>query len=101
MIVEFSVTPIGKGKSLSEDIAQVLDLVDRSGLDYRFTPMGTIVEGEWDLVMQLIKNCHQAMRERVDRVSTRIYIDDQKGAKDRIRHKVEAVEKKLGRKLSG
>lgn len=101
MIVEFSITPIGKGESLSADVAKVLDLVDKSGLDYRLTPMGTIVEGEWDEVMELIKRCHQAMLERANRVSTRIHIDDRKGAKDRIRHKVQAVEEKLGRELRG
>lgn len=97
MIVEFSITPIGKGESLSGDVAQVLELVDKSGLDYQLTPMGTVVEGEWDEVMTLIKRCHRAMRERANRVSTHIHIDDRKGAKDRIRHKVEAVERKLKR----
>jgi len=45
MLVEFSITPIGRGESLSEDVARILDLVDRSGLNYKLTPMGTIVEG--------------------------------------------------------
>lgn len=99
MIVEFSITPIGKGESLSGDVAQILDLVDKSGLEYRLTPMGTVVEGEWDEVMALIKRCHRAMRERADRVATWIHIDDQKGAKDQIRYKVDVVEKELGREL--
>ena len=99
MIVEFSITPIGKGESLSEDVARVLDLVDKSGLPYKLTPMGTIVEGEWDEVMDLIRECHHLMRERAPRVATWIHIDDRKGAAGRIRHKVEAVEKRLGREL--
>jgi uncharacterized protein (TIGR00106 family) len=99
MIVEFSITPLGKGESLSQDVAMVLDLVDKSGLDYRLTPMGTIIEGEWDEVLALIKRCHEAMLQRANRVSTWIHIDDRKGAKGRIRHKVEAVEKRLGREL--
>ncbi len=100
MIVEFSITPIGKGESLSEDIAQLLELVDKSGLDYRLTPMGTIVEGEWGEVLDLIRRCHETMLQRADRVATWIHIDDRKGAKDRIRYKIEAVEKELGRELS-
>jgi uncharacterized protein (TIGR00106 family) len=100
MIVEFSITPIGRGEGLSEEIARVLDLVDKSGLEYRLTPMGTIVEGDWDEVFALIKRCHEAMLERANRVSTWVHIDDRKGVpKDRIRHKVEAVERRLGRSL--
>lgn len=100
MIVEFSITPIGKGESLSEDVAQVLDLVDRSGLPYRLTPMGTIVEGEWEEVLALIKGCHLLMLERAPRVATWIHIDDRRGATEQIHHKVEAVERRLGRELS-
>ncbi len=40
------------------------------------------------------------MLQRADRVATWIHIDDRKGAKDRIRYKIEAVEKELGRELS-
>jgi uncharacterized protein (TIGR00106 family) len=61
--------------------------------------MGTIVEGEWDEVLGLIKKCHQTMLERANRVATWIHIDDRKGARNQIRHKVEAVERELGRKL--
>jgi len=99
VLVEFSITPIGRGESLSEDIAAVLDLVDRSGLRYQLTAMGTLVEGDWDELMGLIKRCHQLVLERAPRVVTWIHIDDRKGATDQIRHKVEAVERRLGRKL--
>jgi len=99
MIVEFSITPLGKGESLSEDVARILDLVDRSGLDYRLTPMGTIVEGEWDEVMALIKECHHLMLERAPRVATWIHIDDRKSHTDQIQHKVKAVEERLKREL--
>jgi len=99
MIVEFSITPIGKGGSLSEDVARVLDLVDKSGLPYKLTPMGTVVEGGWDEVMALIKECHLLMLKHAPRVATWIHIDDRKGAKDRIRYKVKSVEEKLGREL--
>ncbi|MGQ9477423.1 MAG: MTH1187 family thiamine-binding protein [Candidatus Bipolaricaulia bacterium] len=99
MIVEFSITPIGRGESLSEEVARVLDLVDQSGLDYRLTPMGTILEGDWDEVFALIKRCHEAVLERANRVSTWVHIDDRKGAKGQIRYKVEAIERRLGRTL--
>ncbi|MFP3871693.1 MAG: MTH1187 family thiamine-binding protein [Candidatus Natronoplasma sp.] len=99
MLVEFSIVPLDKGVSLSDYVSKVLDMVDESGLEYQLTPMGTIVEGDWDEVMTLIKECHHEMREHSDRVETKIIIDDRVGAKDRITGKIESVEKKLGREL--
>jgi uncharacterized protein (TIGR00106 family) len=99
MIVEFSIIPIGKGEPLAELVARVADVVDASGLPYQLTAMGTIVEGEWDDVFELIKECHMVMRRAARRVSTRIVIDDREGARDRIRGKVEEVENALGRPL--
>ena len=99
MLVEFSITPIGKGESLSADVARVLDLVDKSGLNYKLTPMGTIVEGEWDEVMGLIKECHMLVRGRAPRVSTWIHIDDRPGRTRMLEQKIKSVEKRLGREL--
>ncbi|MCP2604547.1 MTH1187 family thiamine-binding protein [Candidatus Aminicenantes bacterium AH-873-B07] len=100
MIVEFSIIPIGKGESLSQYIAKIIDIVDKSGLPYKLTAMGTIVEGEWDDIMELIKECHFKMREYCNRVYTKITIDDREKAKNRIEEKVRAVEEILGRKVS-
>jgi uncharacterized protein (TIGR00106 family) len=99
MIVEFSVVPIGKGEELAGPVARIIDIVDRSGLPYQLTSMGTIVEGEWDDVFGLIKECHRRMRQDAGRVSTHITIDDRERARGRIQGKVEDVEKTLGRQL--
>ncbi len=99
MLVEFSIIPIGKGESLSEYIAKIIDIVDKSGLPYKLTPMGTIVEGEWDDVMELIKECHFKMKEYCNRIYTKITIDDRKGAKDRLEGKVRIIEEILGKEV--
>ena len=61
--------------------------------------MGTLVEGEWDDVMALIKECHFKMRRQGARVLTRISIDDREKAVNRLTGKVRDVEKALGREL--
>ncbi len=99
MIAEFSVVPLDKGESVSEYVSKILDMIDKSGLDYRFTPMATVVEGDWDEFMDLISKCHHEMRKRSKRVVTDIKIDDREGAKNRISGKIESVENKLGKKL--
>ena len=100
MMVEFSVVPLGTGASVSPVIARVMRIVIESGLPYKINPMGTVVEGEWDELMTLIKQCHaEAMRDAA-RVVTSIKIDDYKGKGPRLEQKVESVEQKLGRKLN-
>ncbi len=97
MLVQFSVVPVGTGESISEHVAEVIRMVDESGLPYRANPMGTVVEGEWDEVMNLIGRCHRRVLERSPRVLTSISIDDRPGKPDRITGKIESVEKRLGR----
>ncbi len=100
MIVEFAIVPLDKGESLSEHVSKVLDIVDESGVDYKLTPMGTIVEGEWNEIMDLIKRCHEHVREVSKRVETRIIIDDREGAKGRITGKIESVKSKLDKDVN-
>ena len=102
MLAELEVIPIGTGSaSLSAALAEVARLIDRSGLDYRVGPMGTVVEGEWDRIMTLTKQCHQAVLASSARVVTTIRIDDRKdkpGA-GRITQKVQSLEARVGKPL--
>ncbi|UCE20557.1 MAG: MTH1187 family thiamine-binding protein [Gemmatimonadota bacterium] len=99
MLAEFSVFPIGRGEGLSQYVSQIIKMVDESGLEYRLNPMGTVVEGEWDEVFDLIKRCHHQMRQFSTRVITNISVDDRKDAVGRITGKIESVEKTLGREI--
>jgi uncharacterized protein (TIGR00106 family) len=86
MIVEFSVVPIGRGEALAGPVARILDIVDKSGLPYQLTAMGTLVEGEWDEVFGLVRRCHDAMRGEAGRVYTHITIDDRPRTAGRSRN---------------
>ena len=99
MVVNFEVIPLGVGTSTSPYVAEVLKMVDDSGLDYRLTAMGTVVEGEWDQVMNLVRECHHRVLSRAERVITHVTIDDRKGYTGRIEGKVRSVEEKVGRTL--
>jgi uncharacterized protein (TIGR00106 family) len=102
MLAEIEVVPIGtQTPSLSQLLAQVAKLIDTSGLDYRVGPMGTVVEGDWDQIMRLAKQCHIAVLQSCSRVMTTVRIDDRKdkpGA-GRIVQKVQSLETAAGRPL--
>ncbi|MBD3426277.1 MAG: MTH1187 family thiamine-binding protein [Candidatus Omnitrophica bacterium] len=100
MLAEISVVPVGVGVSLSAYIARVADIIDKSGLDYRINPMGTVVEGSLDEVMQLVKECHGAVLKDAQRVIISAVMDERKDKPSpRLDKKVEAVEAKTGRPL--
>src|SRR4030042_1632746 len=97
MLVEFSMVPVGKGESVSQYVAECLKIVESSGLPYKINPMGTVLEGDYDEVMGVVKACHARVLEMCPRVVTTIRIDDRKGATGAIEKKIESVERLLGK----
>lgn len=99
MLAEFSIIPIGSGSSIGDQIAKVLRIVDKCGLPYKINPMGTVVEGDWEEIINLVSKCHKAVMKQNNRVLTSITIDDRKGKVNRIEEKVKSVERRIGRTL--
>jgi len=99
LMEEVSMFPVDKGESLSAYVSKVLGIIDKSGLAYRINPMGTVIEGEWDEVMGVIKKCHTALEKDCRRISTSIKIDYRKGKKHRMEAKIESLEQKVGKAL--
>ena len=99
MLAEFSIMPVGKGESLSEDVAEVIKIVSDSGLPSKTGAMSTSIEGDWDEVMGLIKKCRDKMLESSSRVYLTIKIDERKGAEGRLTGKIKSIEEKLGKSL--
>jgi len=93
-------SPPGAREGVEEVIAEVLSIVDGSGLSYQLGPMHTVVEGEPERVLEVILRCHQRVLELAPRVLTKITLDDRKGATGRLRGKVRDVEQILGKPLS-
>ena len=99
VLLEFAMTPQGLGESVSRYVARILDIVDRSGITYRLTPMGTILEGDWDQVMAVVTDCFRALQSDCHRVGMNLKMDYRAGTESRLESKVDAVEGHVGRKL--
>jgi uncharacterized protein (TIGR00106 family) len=100
VLLEMSITPLGKGDSVSSYVAECVDIIDRSGLDYELHSMGTIVEGELDQVLDLLRRCIEQMATHSDRVTCAAKLDFRRGPGGRLKSKVTSVEQKLGRSLN-
>jgi uncharacterized protein (TIGR00106 family) len=95
MLAAFSITPLGVGDSVSGAVAEAVRIVRDSGLPNETNAMFTNVEGEWDDVMALIKECVMKVGESAPRVSVVIKLDHRAGVTDGLHTKVAAVEARL------
>ncbi len=99
VLLEFSMFPLDKGESLSRYVARSLDVIDSSGLDYRCHAMGTVLEGEFDQVMAVVKRCFEEMAADCHRIECNMKIDYRRDYSGRLAGKVASVEEKLGREV--
>lgn len=99
VLIEFSMSPLDKGESVSKYVAGSLDIIDQSRVSYQFTPMGTILEGEWDEVMDVITRCYKRMNEDCNRVVCYMKVDARKDKSGRLTSKTDKVESLLKKPL--
>ncbi|PQO42139.1 MTH1187 family thiamine-binding protein [Blastopirellula marina] len=95
VLLEFSMSPLNKGDSVSQYVARSLKIIAASGLDYRLHAMGTIIEGEIEEVLAVMQKCLEAMAEDCDRVTCTAKLDYRKGYAGRLESKVESVLSKV------
>ncbi len=98
-LMEFSIFPLDKGASVSTYVARCLDLIDRSGLDYRLHAMGTVVEGELNQLLDLLQRCFAVLETDCDRITCSVKFDYRQGTQSRLAAKLESVQSKVGRPL--
>jgi uncharacterized protein (TIGR00106 family) len=97
-IAEISVVPVGtKTPSVSQYVARAIKVLERErDIRYEMTAMGTIVEGDLDRILVVVKKMHEVVfGEGVARVLTTVKIDDRRDKAQGMKEKVESVKKKL------
>ncbi|UED85011.1 thiamine-binding protein [Streptomyces profundus] len=95
MIVAFSVTSIGAGEDVGEEVAEAVRVVRASGLPHRTDAMFTSIEGSWDEVMAVVRDAVAAVEARAGRVSLVLKADIRPGVTDGLERKVRRVDELL------
>lgn len=100
VLAEFSMFPTDKGESVSAYVSQIIDFIDKSGITYKLTPMGTILEGSWEEVINVISSCFKILEPQANRIYSTIKIDYRKGDVSRMTSKIKKIEKLLEKSIN-
>jgi uncharacterized protein (TIGR00106 family) len=101
VLVEFAMFPTDKGESVSAYVARIIKMIDESGVPYKLTPMGTVFETEsMEEALKIINEAYKQLEPDCNRVYSVVKFDIRKGKSNRLKQKIESVEKKLGKEVS-
>ena len=99
-IAEVSIIPLGtKTPSVSKYVARAISVLQQEkDIKYELTSMGTIIEGDLEKILKVVKKMHQAtFDEGAMRVVTTIKIDDRRDRPSTMSGKIESLMKELKR----
>jgi uncharacterized protein (TIGR00106 family) len=98
-VVFLTITPIGTATpSVSRYVAGVERILRESGLVSQLTAMGTIIEGDLDEILRVVRRMHEhPFTQGAVRVSTLVKIDDRRDKEHTIAGKMKSVEEKLSK----
>jgi uncharacterized protein (TIGR00106 family) len=97
-IAEVSVVPLGtKTPSVSQYVARAIKVLEQEkDIMYETTAMGTIIEGDLDGILAVVKKMHEEIfGEGVARVITTVKIDDRRDKAQSVMAKLDSLRKKL------
>ncbi len=78
MLLELSVSVKGKHRQDGDPSIDMNKIIDASGLHYKTTTKGTVLEGSWEELMAVAKRCHDAVLKKNDQFVTRMKAVDRK-----------------------
>ena len=90
--------PTDKSESKSKEVAEVIKIIRESGVSYQLTAMATIIETEnISTALSLVEKCYLKLEELgCNRVYSTLKFDIRKGHENRLKTKIESVEKHIG-----
>lgn len=97
VLCDFNLVPIGTGVSISKYIAECETILKKYGLKTNIHAFGTNIEGNWDTVLNAIKECHLHLHQEleINRILTSLKITTRIDKEQTIDEKIEAVSKHL------
>jgi len=96
VIIDLCVVPVGVGLSVSPYVAECHKIIKAAGLSSQLHAYGTNIEGDWDAVFAVVKQCHERLHEMgAPRITTTIKAGTRVDRDQTMADKVASVEAKL------
>nr|WP_321265793.1 MTH1187 family thiamine-binding protein [uncultured Sulfurimonas sp.] len=104
VLLEFAMFPTSDGcrdgSSVSTQVSKIIDAIDKSGVSYQLTPMGTIVETDtMREALNIIELAYEQLND-CQRVYSSLKFDIRKNTKNRLKTKIASIEKALNREVN-
>ncbi len=98
VLLQMAMFPTDKSESKSKEVAEVIKIIRESGLSYQLTSMSTIIEtSTLKEALALIEKCYSKLEELgCSRVYATLNFDIRMGYENRLKTKIESVEKSIG-----
>ena len=94
-LVAVAIVPFGVGDELAHDVAEVIEVIQNSGLKHKTSAMFTEIEGEWDEVMKLVKEATFIFAEKGIRTEVVLKADVRPGYEDMMNKKLERLDEAM------
>jgi len=96
VICEFVCVTYDIGPSLSPFVARVIKIIKQNRkVKHVLTPMGSILEGNWNDVLELVDEVFKRLTPDFERLGIILKVDYRKSKKNRIKGKISSVQDKL------
>lgn len=98
VLLEFTMFPTDKGDSVSQYVGEVIQMIKESGVRYKLTAMGTIIETETiDEALAIVNKSYKVLEPYSNRVYSSVKLDIRKGKSNRLEEKIKSIESKIGK----
>lgn len=96
VLVNFAMFPTDKGTSVSDYVSKIIKMIDESNIPYKLNPMGTTYEtNTMHEALDLISKAYEILKGH-DRVYCTVNFDIRNNKTNRIKTKIESIEKHIG-----
>jgi uncharacterized protein (TIGR00106 family) len=95
VLAELSIFPMDKGVSLAAYVARAVKIIQNSGLAYQLGPMSTVIEGDWNQVLDVVGRCQADLAQDCDRILVYLRLDCRRGRENAMQEKVRSVMDRL------
>lgn len=96
VIADLCVVPMGVGVSVSRYVYACEKVLKEAGLKTKLHAYGTNIEGEWDVVFEAIKRCHEVIHEMgAPRITSTLKFGTRNDKNQTMDDKIDSVEKQV------